>query len=135
LSLKQHIQTDQYDLSVPKEWEVIQLAGGYLTFQKANKYIGALEVLGFYPGQTISNLVPNGAEILALRQVEGVQDAYEVRVRIFPPAASPDQTLVEQTHFYYLKPDLRIAYDLYFQSHEVSEHIAVEVAKSFVSKK
>lgn len=113
---------------------MIQLAGGYLSFQKGNKYIGALEVLGFYPGQTISNLVPNGAEIVALRQVEGKQEAYEVQVRVYPPAASPDQTIIEQTHFYYLLPEQRIAYDLHFISKDVSDHIAVEVAKSFELK-
>ncbi|MGZ4105826.1 MAG: hypothetical protein ACXVDE_00465 [Tumebacillaceae bacterium] len=139
MSFKQHIQTERYAISVPREWHVVQGIGGSLTFQKANhsathQWLGGVDVLGFYPGQSISNLVPNGAEITSLNQVEGVPNAFEVKVRIYPPAASNDQTVVEQTHFYYLIPEQRTAYDLYFQSHEVHEHTAVEVAQSFVVK-
>ncbi|MDF2650517.1 MAG: peptidase BlaR1, partial [Paenibacillus sp.] len=117
-----NLQTDQYQLSAPKEWSIQKLPGSSLSYTKEGKVIGGLDIIEYYPDQPISQLRPNHTEVLDSKQLEGFfTETIQEKLKRTPPAASGDTTAMEQIHIYFIMKDKRIAYDHYFNTQDVDE--------------
>jgi len=133
--LKQNIQTDLYQISIPKEWTAEKLDGNMFAFKKENKKIGGLDIIGYYPEQPISQLEPNHSEVIESKTLEGFfTEVMKEKLKITPPAASGETTVTEQVHLFFIIKEKKIAYDLYFNTADVDEQTALNIAKSLKLK-
>lgn len=131
----QNVQTDLYQLSIPKEWSAEKQPGSSLTFKKDSSIIGRLDILAYYPDQPISQLQPNHSEIIESRKLEGFfTEVIQERLKITPPAASGETAVTEQMHLFFIMKEKNITYDLYFNTADVDEHTMLSIAKSFSLK-
>jgi hypothetical protein len=88
-------------------------------------------VLTYDPSQPVSQLVPNHTEVIESNPKSGFfTDVIQMKIKSTQPAAAGDSTVVEQMHFYFIIKNEGIAYDLYFNSADVNEQIALRIAKS-----
>jgi len=56
------------------------------------------------------------------------------KLKITPPAASGETTVTEQVHLFFIIKEKKIAYDLYFNTADVDEQTALNIAKSLKLK-
>ena len=132
---EQYAQTNLYQISIPKEWSVEKLAGSMLAFKKENKKIGGLDILGYYPEQPISQLEPSHSEVIESKKLEGFfLEVVREKLKITPPAASGETTVTEQIHLFFIIKEKKIAYDLYFNTADVDEQTALNIAKTLKLK-
>lgn len=132
---EQKIQTDIYQISLPKDWEVEKLEGNMLLFKKDNEKIGGLDILGYHPDQPLSQLEPGHSEVVESKKLDGFfTEVLQEKLKITPPAASGITTVTEQLHLFFIMKDQKIAYDLYFNTDQVDEKTALTIAKSFKLK-
>lgn len=138
--INKNIQNDLYQVSVPNEWnEEIIIANGrpthQLYFKKGQKEIGGIQILGYYPDEPISHIHPNHSSIIFSKKLDGFfTETLLTKLETTPPAASGDNTVTEMIHIYFLLKDENIAYDIWFNSHDVDEQTVLEIAKSFQLK-
>lgn len=131
----QNVQTDLYQLSIPKEWSVEKQPGSSLIFRKDGNVIGGLDILAYYPDQPISQLQPNHSEIIESKKLEGFfTGVIQEKLKITPPAASGETAVTEQIHLFFILKDKNMAYDLYFNIPDVDEQTVLSIAKSFSLK-
>lgn len=138
----QIIETDLYQVSVPKNW-ILEIRHGHsIYFKQTNKeldgleVIGELQILGYYPDQPISHLYPNHTETLDYQELSGFfTNTLLVKFRMTPPAASHEDWVKNLIYIYFLIKDENRAYTLWFNSDYVDEETALKIAKSFRYKK
>jgi hypothetical protein len=132
---KQHAEAGAYQLDLPRQWDVQHFAGDFLYFQHDSHKVGGVEVLGFYPGQTVQNLLPNHSQVLEATRFQGHEEGYRVRLTIEPPAAEGAQgQAVHQLHFYFPAKHANLAYDLFFNLDTLPDGLADRIAASFLLK-
>lgn len=138
----QFLETDRFQVSLPKDW-IVQIVPGYqMTFKKTSKeldgiqVIGGLEILGYYPDQPISHLYPNHTETLDYQELSGFfTKTLLVKFRMTPPAASHEDWVKNLMYIYFLRKDENRAYTIWVDSDYVDEKTALDIAKSFILKK
>ncbi|MHC1695907.1 MAG: hypothetical protein AB9835_11715 [Eubacteriales bacterium] len=128
-----NVQISGYNLSLPRKWKALETDGKALCFMSGGKEIGGLDVMSYYPGQPLSQLVPNHSQIIESRRLNGYfTEAVFFRLINTPPAASGSTTEVEQLHLFFIMSQKQMAYDLYFYTMDVEEQTALDIAKSFM---
>lgn len=126
------VTTDMYEITLPENITAARYPGSMLSFMISDKVTGGLDILGYYPDQPISALFPNHSETIDSKDLEGMAlKAFEVKLRLSPPAASGSTEEREVIHIYLLDGDKKIAYDIYGDTTYVDENTLLDIAKSF----
>lgn len=127
------VDTGSYTVSVPNEWDLDVFSESSVNFAKHGNKLGSLEVLGYNSSLPISQFEGNYAETFNIKALEGCKyPATEVMIRRTQPAGANDDSYVDELHIYLIPENGNIAYDLFFDSFEVDETTAVEIAKTFI---
>ncbi|RKP48023.1 hypothetical protein D7Z26_22755 [Cohnella endophytica] len=128
---EQQIVKNQYKLVVPRDWDAS--LGNDTTFYRNGTEIGGVDIVTYYPDQPISALYPNHHEVVENGMLDNLAAPTVIRTRMIltSPAAAEVQTSEEQLHYYFLMPESKIAYDLYFKTASVDDDTAQRIAESF----
>lgn len=129
------VETDLYQLFIPKTLTAKEELDSFMTFEKDNKVIGKIEILGYYADQPDSQLMPNHSELIKSEKLSGFStDVIKMTLKVSDAAASESTDIFEQVHYYFLQKDKNLAYDLYFNTDHVNADTAENIASSFVIK-
>lgn len=131
------INTETYDTGLyalfflPEGW----LAGGSadsLSFTRSGEPVGSLTVRVYDPGEPISQLMDNHRETLSSENLSGFSyPAAKALIRATQPAAAGDDSYVDELHLYLMPEGCGCAFDFCFDSAQVNEQTATEIAKNF----
>lgn len=128
--------TGLYSFSLPEDWSA---AGNtysyYLSLTRSDESVGSLIIRNYDPDKPISQFQDNHRETLSGKNLSGfAYPAAKAIIRATQPAAANDDSYVDELHIYIMLADFDCAFDFSFDSAEVDEETAVEIAKSLVPK-
>ena len=131
-------QNSLYQISIPTNWTGNLAPGNAMTFTMGGKEIGGVNSpISFDPNLKINNLIPvnlipNHSKPIKIEKLDGFPtEVFRVILEKQPPAASGSTEIKQEIHYYFLIADKNIAFDLFFNLHDVSEEDATKVSKTF----
>jgi hypothetical protein len=139
-----YFKADLYQMYLPKDWSVekIQVSEEWLSdkthmnpvqFKESNKVIGELHTENYLPDKKpIPFDMSNHSEVIEIKDLDGFfTDVMLINLEITQPAASNDDTVLKELHICFIIKDINQVYDFSFNTADVSEQTALNIAKSF----
>jgi hypothetical protein len=121
------LETDYMSFPLLQGWTFQKGLDSYV-IKKEGKNIGTLAILGYAP--SVESLLPNGAEIVEKKKLEGTGvTAYSVKLITRSSAASP-QPEKRQIHYFYFLDNNKLVYDVSFDLDLVTEDTTLHIAKN-----
>ena len=127
------IQCDAFTLRVPDDWNTETKPE--VVFKKKNQVIGGVFEMSYDATQPLSQFYGNHAEEISKKEIKTFSfPAMEVILRRSSPAAASEQSSVDELHYYFIKKDSKVVYDLNFNLAFVDNETAKEIAQTFKIK-
>lgn len=133
LTIKQEITTNNYSISIPKEWSYEELDTGMVYFMKEDKEVGGVFIQPFYSdlSEPIKGLLPNHSEITEVKElVDFFTETQQIKIITTPPAVSDIKESKKWIYIFFIV-DKTMVYEIFFNTKYIDEDNVLEIAKSF----